>query len=334
MGVPARVNRVAVPVAGLLLLACFAGLAVVRDLRANVVPFVLLYGAAYLVFGAVVWWATRAHESRFALPAIIVFAVLFRVTMLFTTPPTLSDDVYRYIWDGRLMNAGVNPYSYIVESPELDWLMVANHTGLAHEGVYLDEASTADTIDLLLLDEWSTDDDTAVEWVDLHILEIYGLEPTYAQIRDEWIAHLNNDIWCSTLRARELMDQGIVPPETGSAALNPEGVWSIDAQLQTELFGLIAPGLPAEASRRAVYFARVTNSGLAVDASAFYATMYALAFFQPDVHTLIAEAQGRVPSDSEIAQIVDQVVSWHARYPGDWRETRRRVRDVYDIDPS
>ena len=72
-------------------------------------------------------------------------------------------------------------------------IMVANHTGLAHEGVYLDEASTADTIDLLLLDEWSTDDDTAVEWVDLHILEIYGLEPTYAQIRDEWITHLNND---------------------------------------------------------------------------------------------------------------------------------------------
>ena len=105
------------------------------------------------------------------------------------------------------------------------------------------------------------------------------------------------------------MDQDILPPETGSAALNPEGVWSIDALLQTELFGLIAPGLPAEASRRAVYFARVTNSGLAVDASAFYATMYALAFFQPDVPTLVAQARGRVPSDSEIAQIVDQLVS-------------------------
>ena len=136
MGVPARVNRVAVPVAGLLLLACLAGLAVVRDLRANVVPFVLLYGAAYLVFGAVVWWAARARESCLALPAIIVFAVLFRVTMLFTTPPTLSDDVYRYIWDGRLMNAGVNPYSYIVESPELDWLdtpqrALVNHSWMA-----------------------------------------------------------------------------------------------------------------------------------------------------------------------------------------------------------
>jgi len=45
---------------------------------------------------------------------------LFRATLLFATPPTLSDDVYRYIWDGRLTNAGVNPYAYAVESPLLN----------------------------------------------------------------------------------------------------------------------------------------------------------------------------------------------------------------------
>ena len=47
--------------------------------------------------------------------------------------------------------------------------MVANHTGLAHEGKYLDEPSSAEAIELVLLDQWRTDDDTAVEWVDLHI---------------------------------------------------------------------------------------------------------------------------------------------------------------------
>jgi hypothetical protein len=55
--------------------------------------------------------------------------------------------------------------------------MVANHTGLQYEGRFLDAASSEEVIQLALLEEWSTDDDTAVEWIDLHILETYGLQP-------------------------------------------------------------------------------------------------------------------------------------------------------------
>ena len=66
----------------------------------------------------------RPHRSELGvgrrLLLILGLAILFRATLLFTTPPTLSDDVYRYIWDGRLTNAGVNPYAYAVESPLLD----------------------------------------------------------------------------------------------------------------------------------------------------------------------------------------------------------------------
>ncbi len=211
--------------------------------------------------------------------------------------------------------------------------MVANHTGLDLQGVYLDEPGTADTIDLLLLDEWSTDDDTLVEWVDLHIVEIYGLEPSYEQIRDEWVLHLNNDIWVSALRARQLMDEGVVPPQTSDPTLNPEGVWSIGAQLQTELFGLLAPGLPQEAARRGRYFAWVTNSGLAVEASAFYTAVYARAFFQSDIPTLIEQTQTDFVPDSVIYQIVANVRQWHGQNPDNWRTTRRLIRDAYDDDP-
>jgi ADP-ribosylglycohydrolase len=211
--------------------------------------------------------------------------------------------------------------------------MVANHTGLLYEGQYLDEPSPATTIELALLDQWPTDDDTTVEWVDLHILETHGLDPTYVQIRDEWTAHLNHDIWVSTLKARQLMDEGVLPPDTGSATLNPEGVWSIDAQLQTEVFGMIAPGLPDQAARRAIYFARVTNSGLAVDVSAFYATMYALAFFESDVPTLIAAVQAHFLVADPVNRIVDNVLEWHQRYPAGWRQTRRLIKAAYDDDP-
>lgn len=211
--------------------------------------------------------------------------------------------------------------------------MVANHTGLNLQGVYLDEPGTAETVELLLLDEWSTDDDTHVEWVDLHILETFGLEPTYEQIRDEWVDHLNNDIWVSALRARQLMDEGIIPPQTSDPHLNPEGVWSIGAQLQTELFGMLSPGLPHEAARRARYFARVTNSGLAVDASAFYAALYARAFFVDSIPSLIDQTQGDFQPSDHIYQIVQRVKDWQQQYPDDWRRTRQFIKEAYDHDP-
>jgi hypothetical protein len=42
----------------------------------------------------------------------LVFAAFFRLSILFV-PPYLSDDIYRYIWDGRVQAAGINPYRYI-----------------------------------------------------------------------------------------------------------------------------------------------------------------------------------------------------------------------------
>lgn len=213
-------------------------------------------------------------------------------------------------------------------------ILVANHSGLDYQGLYVDEPGPAGTFSLLLLDEWSTDDDTHVEWVDLHILETHGLNPSYEQIRDEWVDHLNHDIWVSTRRARDLMDEGFLPPKTGSPQLNPDGAWSIGAQLQTELFGMLAPGMPDVAASYAERFARITNSGPAVEASIFYATLYCLAFFENDISTLITAARQRTADEAIIAPIVDDILHWHGEYPQEWRMTRQRIRDVYDTDPE
>jgi len=44
------------------------------------------------------------------LRVVLGFAILFRLTFLFASP-ALSNDLYRYLWDGRQILAGVNPYS-------------------------------------------------------------------------------------------------------------------------------------------------------------------------------------------------------------------------------
>ena len=52
------------------------------------------------------------------LGSVLLVAVLARLVLL-DAPPTLSDDIYRYRWDGRVQLAGVDPYAYPPNHPTL-----------------------------------------------------------------------------------------------------------------------------------------------------------------------------------------------------------------------
>ena len=71
--------------------------------------------AIYLVAA---WIVIRARPSNSTVLIAVAFAILFRLSILFA-PPYLSDDIYRYVWDGRVQAAGINPYRYIPAAPEL-----------------------------------------------------------------------------------------------------------------------------------------------------------------------------------------------------------------------
>src|SRR5262245_25317138 len=67
-------------------------------------------------------WTPDTERRAFGLQAgIVLVSALVMRAMLFTTAPTLSDDVYRYLWDGRVQNAGLNPYLYPPSSQELEF---------------------------------------------------------------------------------------------------------------------------------------------------------------------------------------------------------------------
>jgi len=56
--------------------------------------------------------------------------------ILLLTTPSLSDDVYRYIWDGHVAVSGFSPYAYPVEDHILDFLSIperglVNHSWMA-----------------------------------------------------------------------------------------------------------------------------------------------------------------------------------------------------------
>jgi alpha-1,6-mannosyltransferase len=64
--------------------------------------------------------AERAPTQR-ALWLIFSLAILLRACVL-TFEPLLSSDIYRYVWDGRVQAAGINPYRYIPADEALAFL--------------------------------------------------------------------------------------------------------------------------------------------------------------------------------------------------------------------
>jgi alpha-1,6-mannosyltransferase len=79
-----------------------------------------------LIYAAAVWLIGR-HEAllggawrRKAMMLILGAAVLARA-LLIASPP-LSTDIYRYVWDGRVQAAGINPYLYRPADPEVAFL--------------------------------------------------------------------------------------------------------------------------------------------------------------------------------------------------------------------
>ncbi len=64
-------------------------------------------------------------KDRWTLPIILGIAVLCRLTPLFGDA-FLSSDVYRYVWDGIVQHAGINPYRYVPADPAIAALREAS----------------------------------------------------------------------------------------------------------------------------------------------------------------------------------------------------------------
>jgi hypothetical protein len=76
-----------------------------------------------LVLAAAVYFAAVRLILRYAYPReavwIVVAVAIALRALLLAAPPILSSDIYRYVWDGRVQAAGINPYRYIPADPAL-----------------------------------------------------------------------------------------------------------------------------------------------------------------------------------------------------------------------
>ena len=109
----------------LVLLGCLLLLLVQVGLRIQQQNNLPWFVGAALAQGLVYLVSVRLVMVGKSLPAgllaVLLFGILLRIGVLFA-PPYLSDDIYRYVWDGRVQAAGINPYRFVPDSPELERL--------------------------------------------------------------------------------------------------------------------------------------------------------------------------------------------------------------------
>nr|WP_255444043.1 ADP-ribosylglycohydrolase family protein [Robiginitalea sp. SC105] len=189
---------------------------------------------------------------------------------------------------------------------------------------------------------WGADDDTDIEYMYQHLLATHQTAVlTPEQIREGWLRHIRkeeeNYLWVSNQRALDLMQEGILPPRTSDPALNEH--WEmIDAQLTTEIFGLLSPARPDVALQMAHLPIRTSAGGQAALISEFYVIMHSLAPLVDPGKPLegqlfeIAEmARTHLPESGYSARMYDFVKSqYESGIP--WEQARDAIYQRYQVE--
>ena len=267
--------------------------------------------------------------------------------------------------DAGIDDAGPEPMLRSSRATYLDrlrgmWLgeSIANWTGIVTEGqkreppFYTDEDWQTDqgqplfggTIDFVFQDPWLADDDTNIEYVYAHLMTKHDTTAlTGPQIADGWRKHINGWIWVSNARARELMSYGVGVPAAGLPSANEYSLY-IDAQLTTEIFGAMAPGMPRRALEIAELPIRATAHGYAAHAAQYFVLLYALgpvvdSSLSPrdQIVWLVTEALRYLPETSKTSGVVTFVLDAYRTAVDedrldDWEAVRDAVAQRYQLE--
>lgn len=127
-----RVTALEPAAVALFLTGVFGALGALGDWRAELGRFQLLVAVAFAGYALAL--ARRAQWRSLPSAGVFVVVVAFalRAAVLPVTP-TLSDDIHRYLWEGRVVAAGENPYRQAPDDPALASLRDADvHPRINH----------------------------------------------------------------------------------------------------------------------------------------------------------------------------------------------------------
>lgn len=237
---------------------------------------------------------------------------------------------------GAEPEAVVIPHSRFVDKLKGGW--AGQMIGVSYGSIYEFKA-LGKTLDAPLR-EWKPEfvdntidqDDLYVEMTFLETLQKHGIDPSNQQV-GEAFRDSKYRLWHANMAGRVNLRAGIMPPDSGHPRYNPHSD-DIDFQIESDLFGLIAPGLFQASARLCDRFGSVMNYGDGLYGGRFTAAMYAQAYLEKDVSP---EALARcvetglkaIPPESQYARAIEDVLACHRADPANWRAAWKLVEDKW-----
>ncbi len=204
-------------------------------------------------------------------------------------------------------------------------MLIGGIEGLPHEWKYTNQPR-ATLPDFTFLEKGArSDDDNDFEWTHLWFMDKENvLKLPYPRIVEIWKANMNRGIWVANKNARKLMDEGVVPSETGSVARNPAAWFNLSGQFCVESYGLIAPGMPQAAADIGLHYARIAVSEEPLQAAQFWTSIISLrAFHNGSMEAALQLALAAVDSRSCMAEVVADARRLYHAHPEDWKAARQ-----------
>lgn len=124
-------------VLGILLEFSLLALLMVTGLNRRSYLLEILFWLPFTIYLLTIWWISKVEEDtepRQVSAVILFFALIFHATLLFSLSP-LSDDIYRYYWDGKVISNGLNPYAYSPDANQLRFLRDSNWERVQNKNV-------------------------------------------------------------------------------------------------------------------------------------------------------------------------------------------------------
>ncbi len=183
-----------------------------------------------------------------------------------------------------------------------------------------------------LINDAFKQDDLYVEMTFLKSLETYGLDVSSAQAGIDF-ANSEYPLWHANLAARTNLRAGIAPTDSGHPAFSGF-TDDIDYQIEADFAGLISPGIPEQSIRLGEKFGRIMNYGDGLYGGQFVSCMYSEAFFENEPRKVIEAGLDCIPSASQYAEAIRDVLQWSSEFPDDWQKTWALIDEKYHLNPA
>ncbi|AUS97883.1 hypothetical protein CDQ84_00400 [Clostridium thermosuccinogenes] len=197
---------------------------------------------------------------------------------------------------------------------------------------------------LFTFKNFAADDDTNGSMFFIRALEDYThtRDLTAEQIGLTWLNYVpyeHSFLWwggygISTEHTAYLnLRNGIMAPRSGSIEQNGEDVAEqIGGQIFIDTWGLVVPGDYKLAAEYAEKAASVSHDGNGKYGGMFIAACISAAFVEQDIRKIIEAGLSVIPEDCEYVRMARDVIRFYDRYPCNWRDCFRFVKENYGYD--